>query len=290
MPRIRRPRAFGGGGLKGHDVVRLVYFDESGISNIREEPHLVVAGVISEPDRVHRALEAYLAQLALDWVPKDKADSFVCFHATELFSGGKTFTRPEWPIEKTLPIIKRIVRAPVKFDLPVVYGVVDRDRHLANHPRRPAGIEARTRLALQQAFMLALIRTNAWMRKHARREELAMVIVEDNTRMREVIKKTQTFLQYPSSITPMFAKHLPLERIIESVLFADKSDSDILQVSDMCAYVIKRAIGNKPHSEDLFGTIVPKIHWGPLNDNDPVRDVASRMRERAKGIRLSRPF
>jgi hypothetical protein len=273
-----RGRSFSRGPLSGYDVVRLVYFDESGISNARDEPHVIVAGIIIEADKQYLALEAHLAQLAEDWVPSDKAAEFVAFHAVELFNGGKIFRRPEWIIDKTLPIIRRLLKTPVRFDLPIIYGLCNREGRVRDAPGLKNTKADHLEAAYQWAFLLALIRTNEWMRKNARPEELAMVIVEDNDQMRTALKRVQFWLQYPDRVIPELARHIPLEKIIESILFAKKDESSILQVAEICAYAMKRAAANKSHADWLLGTLVPCIHWGPIVTDDPVRDAVIRLR------------
>ena len=60
----------------GYRLVRLIHLDESGISNLKEESHVVVAGTISEPDVDYINIESILLALAHSHVPKDKVDVF----------------------------------------------------------------------------------------------------------------------------------------------------------------------------------------------------------------------
>jgi hypothetical protein len=76
--------------------VRLVYLDEAGISNPREEPILVVAGIIVHGDDQWKNLEQEILSLRGEYIPEQFREGFV-FHATELFSGGKFFNRESWP-------------------------------------------------------------------------------------------------------------------------------------------------------------------------------------------------
>jgi hypothetical protein len=264
------PRAFGRGPLAGYDLMRLIHFDESGIGKIELEPYVVVAGVITEPDRHSRLVLNYLVQIALDYVPPEKVDDFVCFHAKELFHGGKIFDREKWPFEKRLPIIKRILKIPARFGLPVVYGVVSRETVLRNLLPDLARKE-RADSAYVMAFLHALLRSNAWMRNTARPEEVAMVVMENNNEMRQRLRRAQQWVRFPPEEMPSdLQRYLPLERIIESVLFAEKHESSLLQIADMCAYVIRRRIANLPGSHELFELIAPAIQQEPTIMNDPL--------------------
>jgi hypothetical protein len=85
------------GELKGSEqLLRLIYLDEAGISEA--EPVAVVAGIVVEADRD-------------------------CFHATELFSGGRTFTRQKWNRELRWTILERLLSIPKELQIPVVAGL-----------------------------------------------------------------------------------------------------------------------------------------------------------------------
>jgi hypothetical protein len=62
---------FGGAALTGERAVRIPFLDEAGVSNPKEVPYLVVAGVIVEPDKRYGPLEAHLRSLAADFLPVD---------------------------------------------------------------------------------------------------------------------------------------------------------------------------------------------------------------------------
>jgi len=66
--------------------MQLVYLDEAGISNEAQEPFLVVAGVIVNPDRRWRDLEAHFARLSKKYFPKHVGSPIV-FHAKDIWHG-----------------------------------------------------------------------------------------------------------------------------------------------------------------------------------------------------------
>jgi len=45
------PCSLSGVRLEGDRLVRLVYIDESGISNVRDDPFVIVAGIIVDADK-----------------------------------------------------------------------------------------------------------------------------------------------------------------------------------------------------------------------------------------------
>lgn len=268
-----RRRSFSGLPLQGHKLVRLVHLDESGISESKDEgDYAVVAGTIIEPDAEYVDLEGFLTYLAQRYVPRDKIPSFQAFHATELFNGGDIFPRDEYPIERKLPIIRQLLSVPRRFNASIVYGIA-RKSHYAND--RAARFKTAGEAAHAQAFMQALWRANRWMRDHARPNEVAMVVVEDNNEMREHLRFIHTWLQM-SEIAPELMSEFPLERIVEGALFARKYESSILQVADMCAHLIKRCIDGRKHAEWLFDLIKRHIQVTPLIENDPLQPIMKR--------------
>jgi len=50
-------------------------------------------------------------------------------------------------------------------------------------------------------------------------------------------------------------KLLPFERIIETIHFAQKTESSLLQVADVCAFALKRDIMKASHSDRLYNAI-----------------------------------
>jgi hypothetical protein len=48
---VRRDPSLRWGPLRGDKIVRLVYLDEAGISNPKDEPFLVIAGIAVNADR-----------------------------------------------------------------------------------------------------------------------------------------------------------------------------------------------------------------------------------------------
>ena len=79
--------------------MRLIYMDESGISNPEQEPWLVVVAVAIDADKKLTPVERPLDSLVRRFIPQQHQESFV-FHAKELFNGGgEIFKRddPCWP-------------------------------------------------------------------------------------------------------------------------------------------------------------------------------------------------
>ena len=95
-PRLRRSP------LWGDKIVRLVYLDEVGTSNPRDEPFLVITGIAVNADRQFKEVESYLDGLLHKHVAEPDG---IVFHAMELWHGTKQFHRDHWPLEKRLEIL-----------------------------------------------------------------------------------------------------------------------------------------------------------------------------------------
>ncbi len=93
--------ALGGGPLHGEKAVRIVYLDEAGISNPKQEPFVTVAGVIVHGDDELNRVENRLKKLVKKYIPEGKRQGFV-FHAKEIFHGGRTMNRqdPNWSLQR----------------------------------------------------------------------------------------------------------------------------------------------------------------------------------------------
>ena len=246
-------RVLGGGELRGDRVVRFSYLDESGTSNPDQEPILVVAGVIVDADRQCKNIERYLLEMADEYVPKNKRKQFrdEGFHALELTSGGKVFNKVDGTFGRAYEILCKLCRIPKTFNLPVVYGFVNRQELHAAYPsedKKPLDKHGQVMAAIQCS-----IRIEKFMREPEREQEITMLIYEDAPQCRKMIKNMQAFLRSKESKSWAYdgADFLPFAKISEDPLFSGKSDSSILAVADSVAYAIKRKLMGKA-CDDLY--------------------------------------
>jgi hypothetical protein len=236
--------------------LRFVYLDESGISNPQHEPYVVVAGPIVHADKQWIALERYLNDMADDVVPPEKRDGFV-FHATELFSGGANFPRDAWPREDRWKILDELVSigSEDKFDLPFVYGSVERARYKRRYPHVP---DPQATVSCQViSWLMCLYAIEYYMQRKAP-DEVATIVMENNDQARKLIKHMYAFVRNPAN------KHLletttlgPLapEHIVDDVHFTEKRRTSPLQIADAAAFCIKR---------HLMGAADSDRFWFPL--------------------------
>lgn len=249
-------RAFGGGALRGRKIVRLVYLDEAGVSNPAQEPVLVVAGVIVNPDRQWKELEAYFRGMALALFPDEDPYRFV-FHAKDIFHGTGKFDRSRWPRRERMRILAQLAQVPRLFDLPVVVGDLDRIATKRELEKESPGIPAKSahNLMHTSAFINAIQYVQFWI-EHNAPDENAMLIAEDTPEIKRVLRNVHEGYTDPTLENENAFK---APNIIDAVHFAQKSESLLLQIADHCAFIIKRKLMGKTDVDDCYRAIEPYI-------------------------------
>src|SRR4051794_1533132 len=103
--------------------MRLIYLDEAGTS--AHEPLAIVAGVIIQGDRQWLNVNDHMLGLIDRYIPLAARENFV-FHAKDVFHGTGFFQRELWPREKRWEILGELAKIPAMFDLPIVWGQLDK--------------------------------------------------------------------------------------------------------------------------------------------------------------------
>jgi hypothetical protein len=174
--------------------VRLVYVDEAGISDKKQEPFLVVAAVIVDADKQLVALERHLDKIVSRHIPQEHQETFV-FHASHLFNeGGKVFVRdnPDWPLQKRLAIADELAAIPARFRLPLTMTWIERANLKSDEEYRSIHTDAQKTLAAHvAAFIACSAQVEQWMRRKTN-GEICMMIVEDNDNARRFIRQFKT--------------------------------------------------------------------------------------------------
>ena len=124
--------------------MQLVYLDEAGISNPAQETHLVVAGVIVNPDRKWRQLETYFRDLFNSSFPEraDDLETFI-FHAKDIWHGSGPFDRKNWSRKNRMKILMQLAQVPRLFELPIVVGAYDRNEAQIGIQAKSPKVDAR---------------------------------------------------------------------------------------------------------------------------------------------------
>lgn len=224
------PATVSGHPLIGDRLMRLVYMDEAGTSE--KEPVAVVAGIIVNADQEMRQVEEALAGLSAKYIPPEYRYS-VAFHATDIFSGTGYFSRDRWPLPVRLNILREIAGLVPMFGLSVSIGFCMKDGALDNTQKHTL------------AYMSSILGIEQFMRDFSGTDEIAMVIAEDIPTARRHIKSAHhAFLDKELGPLAMldteFKKYLPIRHVKDTVHFAEKSQSSLLQIADTYAFIVRR--------------------------------------------------
>jgi hypothetical protein len=245
------PRALTGGELAGTENVRLIYLDESGI-NERDE-HLCVAGVIVHGDTQWRQVRDAIAKVVSDWLPPSDHRDFI-FHATDLFHGSDYWDRWVWPEEIRHQILRELIAVIVDHELPVVAHARSREAFGAGVLQGKSSLpQNKTAIMYGMAAAQCIAVADHWIRRVCPSEN-ASVTAEDADRVKEMMKKAVQVLQSPYLIYPHepgSVPRLPLRHIIDSINYHEKTRAPMLQLADVCAFVLRRSLSGKPIPSDM---------------------------------------
>jgi hypothetical protein len=247
-------RSISGDQVKGQKLVRMAYLDEAGISNPKHEPFIVVAGIIVDADNQWKKVEDNLNSIIEEFIPEDEQEACI-FHATELFSGGKRFPREKWPREKRWEILSEILSIPEKLNLPIIYGDINRAKF---SPIDSIGISGVVEQAHAFACFGCVRSLQQWMKEFTPENEVALLIAENNHLSRRFIQDVLAIVRQPKTIQRNPDLY-PLDRIIETVHFAEKTHSSLLQIADACAFIIKRQLMKAKDSEQFYQLIEKQL-------------------------------
>lgn len=245
--------ALGGAPLQGDRLVRLAYFDESGMSSKTQEPWVVVGGALVHGDHQLTKLELALEAIVNEHIPEGDRDNFV-LHAGEIYGGyGKYFDKkrnPEWEDwERRAAILDDLAKVADKANVQIVFAGVEKERW--GPPKFTYGPNERPNLLTEMhvtAFVVCAVEVELWLRQHARQEH-CMMIVEDNKESRSLISSTQRFYQdrkLTQALTEDQRKLFPLRKIKEDPAFQKKRAHHPLVLADFISFTVKRKYMNDP--------------------------------------------
>lgn len=260
VPLLRGPRSISGHSLKGDRRVRFVFADESG--NSAEEPVTVVASVIVHGDTQWKPLANLLAGLVKCHVPTDLQEGFV-IHGVDLFSGKAL--KEAWPPHKSWAFLDDLLSE--TRDLPVAIGFC---WHLVKSGTKWEGEQAEIYPALltdpvmrvQMQHALAFLESMSLADRFIDRYhhgELGTVIAEDNKGMRKIIKAM------PGIANDALLAHVPpLRSIVGTVHYAAKDEEPLLQLADVCAFIVRRHLAGLPNVDRFVDALGARERLAPI--------------------------
>jgi hypothetical protein len=255
--------------LRGGKLVRFVFLDEGGIA--KHEPWVIVGGVFVHGDTQVAPLEDHLQGLVEKHIPAEHREGFR-FSAKDIWSGGKIFKdREQWPWERRRPILDDLSQIPAIFELPIVYGFLNKPRHQVTSDTRIVSQQEKDVIAHGLAFVKCSMEIERFMRERWP-NEIAQLVAEYNDQAHAHIKYAHSMMRNPASLQldDAVKSYLPLKSIRGSVHFADKSESAPLQVADVCSFLIRRRLLNRDDRVmQFYKNLQPMMLMWPKEDGPP---------------------
>ncbi len=250
---------------QSRNLVRLVYLDEAGTTH--SATSLAVAGVMVHGDREWSAVDRRIRDLIDKYVPEPDRPGFV-FHATDIFHGSRYFDRnkPEWAKrDARWQVLTDLAQIIADFELPVLVGTSDK-ASVSIEEGGAASESQRTEILHVLSAIDCLYWADLWMEIYAP-NEMATVVHEDGPAAKSNIKQSVRLLRYPDTLADMWGHRLsevyalPFDHIVDTVHFAEKADARLLQLADLCAFLIGRAVQGREVPQEAMLMILERVDW-----------------------------
>ncbi|MCH7499025.1 MAG: DUF3800 domain-containing protein [Nitrospinae bacterium] len=225
-------------------MMRTVYLDEAGADN--ESPVIVLAGFIVENEEHEKRISLCIEKLISLYIPEEDRADFA-FHAMDIYQGTGYFEdRDKWSVSTRVNILENLLNIFFKSRTCICYNYIF-DENLKN--------KSDIKHILCHA-LLSLDLDGYMKRLHP--EEKYCIVAEDGPSVKNKIKKTNEILLNPDDkFKAILGGRVPVQDTLFSFDFCKKTDSNLLQLADALAYVIKRYVQNKEYSEMLMKYVFP---------------------------------
>lgn len=259
--------------------MRYIFIDEAGTA--ANEPVTAVVAVIVDADKKLSSAEKLVEEI-LRGVPGNHKQKFV-FHATEIFNSRKY--QDEWSMTDRLNLLYSMMSVPRKIRLPITLSLVWRSAE--DFEKIEATLNEINKAQFQHimAFSNCVAVTDRNIRKHGRPEEVATIICEDIPELRRFLKAVPVSLKCsPEYIPPKMLRKtqsdneagfirqsgdMRVERIRNTVYFAEKAEDPLVQVADAIAFGFRRYFANQSFGEEFVQHILGENAERILRDFAP---------------------
>jgi hypothetical protein len=227
----------------------LAYLDDSGPST--DKRYQVVGGILLK-DSHFTELEQILGYVVESHVPEEFQDTFE-FHSAELWHQRGPFQA--LPREKAVDIMQAFAQMVAAYDIPVVYGAVDLDRH------RESIWGSASPLAI--GFKICLDAVEDWF--CAQQPDDFAVAVFDNINKPELRKNiVNSFRDNRRIVREVSGSRGRWKHFHDDLYFGESAFSAGLQAADLCAYLANRHLHARLDTEKYFEMIQPNILCGKV--------------------------
>ncbi|HEV2383389.1 MAG TPA: DUF3800 domain-containing protein [Terriglobia bacterium] len=243
----------------------IAYLDDSGSTGRKLDdasaPFQIVGGPIIK-DSAYMSLEYVLSGVVAQFVPEENWDCFE-FHTSHLLHGTGVFSH--FGAKAGLEIIEQALRWVKKFNIPIVYGAVDKaelETKIYNDAH-PLGV----------AFAIYLRCLDNWFTKRyvldiMQKQEPATALLICDDPLPPGRKETEESCR--GIIQRVFRRNRKRPRggspssgmaisIFDDIYFGDSKYSIGIQLADICAYFIGKHLAHKDEFNDFYGIIKDQI-------------------------------
>jgi len=249
------PYSLSGHSLIGSKMTRFVYLDETG-TNMKKDPYTIVAGIIVHADKQMDELERRFRKIVIDKVPKElrfNDQKPFSLHAVDYINGNGAFKelkkKDEWSVHKGMEIADAIISLCVDLDIKIIW---------TGRPNSEGKIRESQHI---NTFALAALSIDHFMLSEAH-GEVCILVAENHNEHKEKLKQLVNGLRNKSALEMAGFKGsiTPIRAIKDVVHFVDKGDSYCIQIADTICYIVKKALDENPHYDDLFDRLHELTH------------------------------
>jgi len=239
--------------LIGNKLARFVYLDETGTN--RSDPHLVVAGILIDPDEGLATIERELKEIALKLIPSGlstfefSTKASFTFHAVDYMNGNKKY-KPfkesgDWSFEKGYAVADAIVSALEKAGAFVVWG---------SEPNTNNTLDKDYRHSVALAHAMKSVELHM-LQNHS--GENCIVVAENIDNHKKALKQMVNTITNPiACLARGIGSPFPLRTIRDTIHFVGKRESCGCQVADTVCYIIKKIIDEDDRYAELGNRVL----------------------------------
>jgi hypothetical protein len=233
----------------------LVYLDEAGIGDLKTDKFVVMTGVVVLEKQWNEAVVGI--QKIVDKYIHPLARPIHIFHAKELFHGTGRMPKTMYTKEERWNCLEELCALIPKVSVSLLAIKVDREKTKASMAR---DVEKHGEVvASQMAAMSAMIwQTERFVRAFTP-DRHAIMIFENNDQCKKAFGHIVWMLRNPVSAEVLsdiaYSSLLPLKGIIDTAHFVEKRGAPLLQLADVCAFVLRRKWLEKPDADRFYDYI-----------------------------------
>lgn len=252
--------------------MQFVYFDEAGTANPKEEPILVVTGVVVDADVQWMKARNRLREITEDFFEGEVPEGAL-LHAKDIFGGAGHFPRSKYSLAKRLGLLRSVLAVTDELTLPIVYGSALRNATAVFPDLLSLGQAFKNNYAHMMCFLGCVASIERLLRDVGHEEEVATLVFENSEESKAMVKRVHKImsdrngmkLHVPVSMQPFF----PVTRIVDTTHFCLKDEAPLLQIADAASFCLRRYIAKSPHWEAI-ADILPRsgsVHRPSLDRN-----------------------